>query len=205
MSKAWEEVLDAASGDIRRLSYVDRFASIPVTIKENVAEHSYWVATYSLMIHRAASLADFYIAPILSYALMHDVVECVSGDLVRTFKYSTPKLKEAVDEAEDLLAEGFNPRVKDLMALPWGMVNDNADVKYVKAVVKAADFVSLHQYMVREVNRGNREVVPFADRMQRDLLAEGDKFGQSPDKRISGMKELFEAMAARDTPGRYTT
>jgi 5'-deoxynucleotidase YfbR-like HD superfamily hydrolase len=205
MSKVWEEVLEAASGDMRRLSYVDRFASIPVTIKENVAEHSYWVAVYSLMIHRAASPTDFHIAPILSYALVHDLVECVSGDLVRTFKYSTPKLKEAVDEAEGLLSDGFDPRLKDLMELPWTLVQSNGDLKYVKAVVKAADFVSLHQYMVREVNRGNREIGPFFQRMQRDLLAEGEKFGQSPDKRISGMKDLFDAMAARDTPGRYTT
>lgn len=201
----WEGVLEAASGDSRRLSYVDRYASIPVTFKENVAEHSYWVAQYSLLIHREASPSDFYIAPVLSYALMHDFVECVSGDLVRTFKYSTPELKRAVDEAEDKLAEGFDPKVKDLMSLPWQLVQDEADVKYVKAVVKAADFVSLHQYMVREVNRGNREVEPFYRRMKRDLTAEGAKFGQSRDSRIAGMKKLFDLMAARDTPGRYTT
>lgn len=203
-SNVWQGVLEAASGDGRRLSYVDRYASIPVLIKENVAEHSYWVAQYSLLIHRACGAPDALIGPVLSYALVHDFVECVSGDLVRTFKYSTEELKRAVDDAEEKLAEGFPAEVKDLMRLPWALATEAEDAAYVKAVVKAADFVSLHQYMVREVNRGNREIAPFYERMKKDLTSQGARFGESKDPRIASIKSLFDLMAARDTPGRYT-
>lgn len=200
----WDAVLEAASGDGRRLSYVDRYASIPVSVKENVAEHSYWVAQYALLIHRETGAPDFLIAPVLSYSLMHDYVECVTGDLVRTFKYSTEELKRAVDAAEEKLVGGFDPKVRELMDLPWTLVSSPADTAFVKAVVKAADFVSLHQYMVREVSRGNREIEPFFQRMKRDLVAQGQKFGESSDSRVAGMKRLFDVMSARDTPGRYT-
>lgn len=201
----WDEVLEAASGDIRRLSYADRYTTIPVSFKENVAEHSYWVSIYALLIHKEASGVDFYVGPILAYAVTHDLVECVTGDLVRTFKYSTARLKEAVDDAEEKVVEGLHPMVQDIMSYPWSIAQAPVDKAYVKAVVKAADFVSLHQYMIREVNRGNREIEPFYQRMKRDLKTEGEKFGSSTDTRVKSIKALFDVMAQRDTPGHYTT
>ena len=40
----------------------------------------------------------------------------------------------------------------------------------MKAIVKAADFMSLFTYMRREVLMGNREVKPFFQIMVKDLL-----------------------------------
>lgn len=202
---SWEKVLDAASGDVRRLSYVDRYTSIPVNIKENVAEHSYWVALYSAMIHEAVEGSDFYLPAILSHALAHDIVECVSGDLVRTFKYSTEELKAAVDAAEEKLAEGFSPVLKSVMGMAWRSIQDPSDKAYCKAVVKTADFVSLHQYMVREKMRSNLEISEFYDRMKVDLRMMGEKYKASSDTRIKHMAGLFEVMANTDTTAKRTT
>lgn len=200
-------MLDAASGDCRRLDYVDRFTSIPVMTRETVSQHSYWVTFYSLLVHRAVEqeFGERFVGPICAYAVMHDFVECVSGDLVRTFKYSTPELKSAVDDAEARLAEGFDPRIKDLMSLPSAMIQSPSAMAYVKAVVKAADFVSLHQYMVREVSRGNAEIRPFFERMQRDLRAEGARYASSDDERVASIAPFFKSMASRSVTGRYTT
>lgn len=204
-SPSWEQVLGAASGDIRRLSYVDRYQSIPVSIKENVAEHSYWVALYSAMIHLEVEGSDFYLPAILSHALAHDAVECVSGDLVRTFKYSTEELKKAVDAAEEKLSEGFSPVLKDVLNLPWRSIQNAEDKAYCKAVVKTADFVSLHQYMVRERLRGNQEIQEFYDRMKADLTMMGEKFKADTDTRIKSMSGLFFEMAKTDTCAKRTT
>ena len=41
--------------------------------------------------------------------------------------------------------------------------------EYVESVVKAADFLSLYQYMRREAARGNLEIIPFFVKMMGDL------------------------------------
>ena len=202
---SWERVLEAASGDVRRLSYVDRYTSIPVSFKENVAEHSFWVAIYSSMIHEEIDGSEYFLAPILSHALVHDVVECISGDLVRTFKYSTPELKKAVDAAEDKLSHGFPDLLKKVMALPWQSIQNPDDVAYVKAVVKTADFVSLHQYMVRERLRGNHEIEPFFRRMQADLHMMAEKFQKETIPQVKCMSGLFDLMSQTENVSKRTT
>lgn len=194
-SPNWNQVLSAASGDVRRLSYVDRYTSIPVSFKENVAEHSYWVALYAALIHQEVSADTTLYAPIVTYALVHDIVECVSGDLVRTFKYSTEELKQAVDAAEEKLVSGFPTELKSLMSLPWTLIQHEGDNAYVKSVVKLADFVSLHQYMVRERMRGNSEIRPFFDRMQKDMRMMAKKYRENADVRVQSMAGLFDEMA----------
>jgi 5'-deoxynucleotidase YfbR-like HD superfamily hydrolase len=202
-SPDWDSVLAACSGDVRRLSYADRYTTIPVSFKENVAEHSYWVALYSLLIHRELGESEALTGPILSFALVHDMVECRSGDLVRTFKYLTQGLKNAVSEAEKLIETSFPPLLKnEFYAI--SSVQDQTDRAYAKAVVKTADFVSLHQYMIREVARGNSEIKPFFKRMQDDLIATGHELEKSPDPRISSQAHLFFLMAHTTIPGERT-
>ena len=58
MKVDWSKVLEAASGDVRRLSHVVRYSSIPISVPENVAEHSYWVSLYAILIHRTLRPKD---------------------------------------------------------------------------------------------------------------------------------------------------
>jgi len=185
------------------MSYADRYTTIPVNLKENVAEHSYWVALYSLMVHRELGESDSLTGPILSYALVHDMVECRSGDLVRTFKYLTPELKAAVQSAEKLIEDSMPALIRNEFGALAG-IEDPSDRAYAKAVVKTADFVSLHQYMVREVARGNSEIMPFFKRMQDDLRATGAELAESRDLRVACQSGLFLAMAETSGPGLRT-
>lgn len=174
-------MIGASTGDVRRLSAVWRYSSIPVAVRENVAEHSYWVAMYGAMIHRAMDPDVSTLGQIVLRSLVHDLGECVTGDVVRVFKYATPELKAEVDRAEAILAGRFHPALRDLVAFiestgahpgtPWD--------GYVKAVVKAADFLSLFQYMRREASRGNLEIIPFYNRMVVDFADMADTSGVS--------------------------
>lgn len=166
MAKDWNGLISDAAGDVRRLDYVTRYSSIPVVYHETVAAHSYWVTVYSLMIHRELfpGHADLE-RDILIYAVSHDMGECITGDLVRTFKYSDPALKKAADDAEEKLAGRLPGRIRGLMS----PTHARADRAYVKDVVKAADFLSLVLYMNRELVRGNQEILPFFERMEGDL------------------------------------
>ena len=202
MTNTWADVLDSASSDVRRLDYVDRFSSIPVLIKENVSAHSYWVSLYSVLIHRHLQGDDSLLGAILLHAVTHDLTEALTGDVVRTFKYSSPEFKTAVDTAEDNLFPMLHESVRELFPLWQQLAGVNYD--YVKAVVKAADFVSLHQYMVREMDRGNKEIAPFAARMINDLFAEGEKFAKSSNPKIAQIGGLFSMMAKTHVSGKRT-
>ena len=145
-----------------------RFSSIPVTTSENVAEHLAWVSLYAAMIHNNVNPSDHSgLTACLMDALIHDVPECRMGDLVRTFKYSDPRIKELCDEAEEKIVNGFPPVVKELFQLSDKLSEGREP--YVKAVVKAADFLSLFQYMRREATKSNLEIIPFFNHMISDL------------------------------------
>lgn len=212
-SPSWQAVVEAAAGDVRRLSFVTRYSSIPISVKENVGEHSFWVALYAAMIHRAARPADGHLAgAILLKAVIHDQAECVTGDIVRTFKYSSQALKDAIDEAESLIIDRFPKPIVDLYAFQEdlsGMTErgrGDPDVQYVEAVVKAGDFLSLQQYMNREWLRGNREIEGFFDRMVADLRMMQEKVAAHPVPDVAKLAELYGAMAdsARNKKA-YTT
>lgn len=166
----WKPLLEAASSDIRRLSYVTRYSSIPVSVPENVAEHMYWVSIYAMMVHRHLEGPKELDAIIMLHGLTHDALESLSGDIVRTFKYSSEEFRAAVDRAESGLAAMLPAEIKSLLdEVESEMAPSKWSSLYVKDVVKAADFMSLYQYMWREKRRGNVEVEQFHGRMIEDL------------------------------------
>jgi len=208
----WDDVLEAASGDVRRLDYVIRYSSIPVFGVESVSAHMYWVSLYSLLIHRKMMPNDLnLVGPILTKAIIHDLPEAITGDVVRTFKYSSTELKNAIDNAEEKIVERFPEPISFLFSWYEKMFTlaDNGhskDYEYVEAVVKAADFLSLQQYMNREWLRGNREFEPFFERMINDLNQIGNKVSKSEDPRIQELSKLYFLMAEKAKEiKKYTT
>jgi 5'-deoxynucleotidase YfbR-like HD superfamily hydrolase len=121
------------------------------------------------MIHNTFAKEEIgTLAAISINALIHDLVEMRSGDFVRTFKYKTTELKEAVDDAEELVKAEFDLHVQRLYSTAAHLITDG-NKEYVKTVIKAADFLSLYHYMAREIYRSNYEITPFFDRMVEDL------------------------------------
>ncbi len=173
----WWPAIGEMGGDVRRLSHVFRFSSVPVSVPENTAEHSFWVALYAVMIHAELGGSPDDVGPVLLEALVHDLPECVTGDVLRILKYSTPGMKGEVDRAEAILAEKLlGPRVLSISKLAGATRTRvrkggaaTGGRRYVKDVVKAADFMSLFQYMKREAMRGNQEIAPYFSRMRSDL------------------------------------
>jgi 5'-deoxynucleotidase YfbR-like HD superfamily hydrolase len=202
----WKPLLEAASSDIRRLDYVTRYSSIPVTVPENDSTHMYWVSIYSMMVHRRLNGPKELDAVIMQHALTHDALECLSGDIVRTFKYSSEEFRLAVNRAERGLADTLPKEVKSLMdevlaALMPGGTPEQWHSGYVVDVVKAADFMSLYQYMWREKKRGNSEIDPFFGRMTADLKAAAKKLhdragpGDGGLTYLRSLAALYESMA----------
>jgi 5'-deoxynucleotidase YfbR-like HD superfamily hydrolase len=123
------------------------------------------------MIHTALDPDDTdTLAACLLQAAIHDIIEGIgSGDIVRTFKYRSEALREAIDEAEIQVMEESPQSLKRLFSVSKSLQEKTGKQKYIESVVKAADFMSLHNFMIRELERGNQEIKPYFERMTQDL------------------------------------
>ena len=172
----WKKFLIDDHADVKRLDYVIRYSSIPSTYSESVSQHSFWVAMHSVLIHKLLVNGstdqklntDSVELGILKKALVHDLPEAVTGDVVRTYKYSMSEFKKIADKAEDFMVDKYFPNsIKELIDETKG--KEESIMNYIESVVKAADFVSLFHFMNREYNRGNKEITPFLNRMKSDM------------------------------------
>ncbi len=201
----WSEFLNVIRADIRRLDSVIRYNSIPVIQQESVATHSFWVTLYSVLIHKEIYEGDRSSqieADVMKHALFHDIGECLTGDVVRTFKYSSKEFKNAVDLAEFNMIEKFMPKMIKMSLDEIHDRSNHPDGGYIKSVVKAADFVSLYMFMNREWIRGNKEISPFLERMVKDLRSMAIKSYESPELYDNKLSSLYFAMSeeARKEP-----
>lgn len=171
----WTELFRDSFKNLKRMSCTNRFSSIPVVSTENIAEHSYYVSVFSLMIHqKVCPDKKELIGPLAHYAITHDMDECVTGDVVRVFKYISKEFKESVDKASEETFERYaEDSLKDFMNIEFGL--DEEEKRYINLVVKAADFWSLMMFMRREAAKMNREIIPFYLRFLEDLRMMAEK------------------------------
>lgn len=139
-----------------RLRYVVRFSICPRVHDESVAEHSFYTAYFAMMIAQDLMVREVEVNgyEVASKALIHDMDETYSGDMIRMFKHSSPEIKDAMDKA----AEGFmEQHSKDLLGHEglctiWkNAKSDNLE----GAIVSLADFLSVLSYVVQEIQSGN--------------------------------------------------
>jgi putative hydrolase of HD superfamily len=150
------------TGILTRTRYVHRWSTFHTLHKESVAEHSFFVAFYVLVIgnwvNKNGSRVNTKQA--LERALVHDLDEAYSGDFIRSFKHSSPELKFALDNA----ARSFHKQICE--KLVPGTLAQNLHTAWVKAkddtpegkLVAFCDFLSVASYAVLERHAGNRHI-----------------------------------------------
>lgn len=139
-----------------RLRYVVRFSICPRVHNESVAEHSFYVGYYGLMI--AADLAsrgvEVNLGEVGMKAVQHDMDETYSGDMIRMFKHSSPEIKKAMDTASEKFMEEHSREVVGHggVCQIWKEAkSDNLE----GAIVSLCDFLSVLSYVVQEIQSGN--------------------------------------------------
>jgi 5'-deoxynucleotidase YfbR-like HD superfamily hydrolase len=203
MRAAWEQVYDGMSGDVRRLSHVYRYSSIPTTVPENVMEHLGWVTLYSLMIHSQVGGPERLTGSVLLRSITHDLPEMVTGDVVRTFKYSSEALKKEISNAEDVMMKRVHPGLQH--AYSMGSKFDSVeDEEYVESIVKAADFAALQQHLSRELQMGNRLMYPFIERMAKDLHSKRVEVESNPNELIKRLSGFYGVLISRSLESRVS-
>lgn len=145
-----------------RLRYVDRFSTCRVLKKESVAEHSFYVAFYCLMIawwcDNYTEKADLNVAELLTKALLHDLDEAATGDVPRFFKYSDPILKQHLDEVAQ-------KGVQLIAKMLWDNATAISDIEFCwkqakndtpeGRILEFADFLSVLSYIWEEMRSSN--------------------------------------------------
>lgn len=153
----------AMNGSIRRLAHIRRYSSLQVNRPENVAEHSFYVAFTAYQIAKdilfripnAACHPDH----VAVMALMHDISEAKSGDIIHSFKNLSSELKDAIKEGDklatrEMVDEEFGS-TKDSIYEIW---NKAKEMGLDGQIVKFADFLSVIAYCREEWLAGNRHL-----------------------------------------------
>lgn len=147
---------------IFRMKYIDRWALMKNTRKENVTEHSLEVSViaHALALIQKNKLGNDKINPEKAavYALYHDCSEIITGDLPTPVKYFNKNIITAYKDIEDKANRSI------LKMLPEYLLKDYENIfitkeedKEIWDTVKAADKISAYLKCLDEENSGNRE------------------------------------------------
>ena len=141
-------------GKLGRLTHTYRYSAQPVIHRENVAEHSFWTALIGVAI--CMDLEIKFLAPQVAIkALLHDVEESMTGDLVREIKYFDEEIRNVIGRVE----KEFVKRLFD----PMGAAGENLqqiwenskDDTFAGHIVALADLLCVIAYCDREMKLGN--------------------------------------------------
>lgn len=194
-----------------RMRYVNRWSTSRVSFPENVAEHSYFVCLYSMMVARwyvnnstGAEVAgdeaqESFIGYVLQKAVLHDIEEARTGDVHRPFKYSDSRLRDAMKMASSIAAEQtlhpifpYDDGEQDALIHLWNTAKDH---KTAGRIVSFADFLCVLAFIKQE----GRDVVQtlcletLPSHAQEFNGPEYDFIRPLVDQAQSFLKEIFSA------------
>lgn len=143
---------------LARMKYIERWALMRNTTKENIAEHSFFV---SVLAHALACIKrdifgeDLSPEKASSLALLHDAGEIFTGDMPTPIKYYNPEMRKIYGEIEKTANERL------INALPEALTSSYREMidipEEYKGIIKAADKLSALIKCIEERNSGNAE------------------------------------------------
>lgn len=156
-------LFEIMTSPVSRMSYVTRYSSFPAIRRENVAEHSWWVTFISLLIAYDINYNHQYeevnTLGVLERAILHDLSECISGDIIRSYKHTNPDIKQAMDTADavnmGVLTLNWSSGVRGRTMESWDTAKDNT---LEGTIVRFADMVAVVFYIREEYRSGNRAI-----------------------------------------------
>lgn len=143
------------TGDANRLRFITRYSTNMQLHRENVAEHTFYVALYGMFLANWANEKYPFLMldelEVLKRCLVHDLDEALTGDFQRPFKYRSADLRSKIEEiSREIMVElaeqiaGEPCRVSDCLVNRW--INSKDDTEE-GSVVAFADFLSVLSHM----------------------------------------------------------
>lgn len=144
---------------LSRMKYIDRWALMRNTSRENISQHSQEVA---MLAHALAVLGNCYLGKNYNVeraallGLYHDATEIITGDMPTPVKYHNPRLRDAYKSLEAETAEKLLDTLPPAMRPYYAPLFAEADPALAK-LVKAADKLSAYIKCLEEEKSGNHE------------------------------------------------
>ena len=144
---------------ISRMRYIDRWALMRNSQKENVQEHSHMVAVIAhalALIRKEIYGGEIDPGEVAVAALYHDAPEILTGDLPTPVKYFNPAIRDAYKQVEEISADKLLSMLPDELR-PAYVPYLKEEPGEIYELVKAADKISAYIKCVEELKMGNNE------------------------------------------------
>lgn len=146
---------------VNRMKYIDRWALMPNTQKENIAEHSHSVAVIAhalALIGKREFGKDYDENRVAVLALFHDTTEVITGDMPTPVKYYNDEIKSVYKKIEAVAGQRLISMLPDEYKADYEpMFEHSEEDKELWLLVKAADKISALIKCIEENRMGNRE------------------------------------------------
>ncbi|WP_339805871.1 5'-deoxynucleotidase [uncultured Marinobacter sp.] len=161
---------------IARLRWIRRWGLMRNAIEENVATHSWEVATlaHALAVIRNQQFGGT-VNPeqVATAALYHDATEVITGDMPTPVKYHSSVMRNVFADIEHQAADELLALLPDQLRESFApYVQESRWPEDVRTLVKAADRLSALLKCQAEVQAGNREFEPAGEQILKRLLEE---------------------------------
>ena len=146
---------------VNRMKYIDRWALMPNTQKENIAEHSHSVAVIAhalALIGKREFGKDYDENRVAVLALFHDTTEVITGDMSTPVKYYNDEIKSVYKKIESVAGQRLLSMLPDEYKADYEpMFEHSEEDRELWLLVKAADKISALIKCIEENRMGNRE------------------------------------------------
>ena len=138
--------------EIMNLGEIVRYNNRPKIRKENVSEHSFYVATNVIKICSKFNICESLNFKALYFAIVHDIPEAFLGDVPYITKRDNPQLAEILEKAE---LEELQRNMPEFYNAYLRYVQGEKNMSIPSTIVKLADTISVLQYSNNEIELGN--------------------------------------------------
>ena len=159
---------------LQRMSNMQRYNNVVHAHEENVAEHSFYVATYTMAICHELHVIQSIANVAIKMALCHDIHETIISDIPHNIKARIPALGNICEQEESI----YNTEHLEYVFSKNGLQVDENKVAHL--IVDLADIMSVLQYAQHEVALGNKvfvEIEKGAHERIDDVCYKLDKMG----------------------------
>lgn len=172
-----ERIVDDAF-TIYHMTGVTRYNNQLMLKQENIAEHSYMVAVITEIICSGLDIDKDTHLTALRYAIIHDVPEVSTGDIIASTKAMIPSLGSELSNLElRIMNDRFPYLLKTYSEL------HNVENEFARDIMKLADYISVKVCMKRESMLGNKST--FINVIDRDVDKKIELFRQRISDRLS--------------------
>lgn len=146
--------------DIFHLSNITRYSNLSTNHKQSVSDHSFNVSILTLYLYQWLELTEeqMSLKDCLVWAIIHDVPECETGDILQPMKQANPTIKS--------LLKGVESKTYHRLGLP----DENLFKQEVKLLVKMADELDVILFCQIENELGNHQLDDVIERATKSFI-----------------------------------